>query len=233
VPDAVDLVLDLVAGLEPGILYLVAGLFTFLETSVGIGLLVPGDVVVLLAGSTVTDPARFAVLVVVTVLGSLAGESVGYLLGRRYGDRIRTSRLGRLVGPARWAAAEAFLRGRGGRALAAARFMAVAHAVAPVVAGGARMPFRRFVAWCALGSAAWAVTYVGVGAAVGASWRAYGHRLGLGAWVLLAAAAATALLVRTARRRAARNAAAHAGAATRHGAGAGAEADERPPARAR
>jgi hypothetical protein len=40
-------VLDGLAGLHPGVLYLLAGLFTALETAVGIGLLVPGDSVVL------------------------------------------------------------------------------------------------------------------------------------------------------------------------------------------
>ena len=156
----------------------------------------PGDVVVLLAGSTVTDLARFGWLVLAAVAGSLAGESVGYLLGWRYGDRIRTSRLGRLVGPARWAAAEAFLHGKGGSALAAARFMAVAHAVAPVLAGSARMPYRRFVAWCTVGSLSGPSPTSGSGAAAGASWRAYGHRLGLAGYALLGAAAAVVLLVR-------------------------------------
>jgi len=91
-------VLDGLAGLQPGVLYLLAGLFTALETAVGIGLLVPGDSVVLLAGTTANTPYRFAALVAVTVLGSLTGESVGYLLGRRYGTRLRTSRLGRRLG---------------------------------------------------------------------------------------------------------------------------------------
>jgi membrane-associated protein len=205
VPDPsawLDALLGAVAGLGSGTLYLLAGLFMVLETSVGIGLLVPGDAVVLLAASTVTGPARFGALVAATVVGSLAGESLGYLLGLRYGDRIRTSWLGRLVGPARWAAAEAFLHGRGGPALAGARFVAVVHAVAPVVAGGARMPFRRFVAWCTLGSLSWAAVYVGIGTAAGASWRAYGHRLGLAGYALLGAVAAAVVLVRLARRRA-------------------------------
>ena len=81
-----ELVAELVQGLDglhPGVLYLLAGLFTALETSVGIGLLVPGDSVVLLAGTTATTPHRFAALVAATVLGSLTGESIGYLLGRR------------------------------------------------------------------------------------------------------------------------------------------------------
>jgi membrane-associated protein len=193
-------VLDGLAGLHPGVLYLLAGLFTALETAVGIGLLVPGDSVVLLAGTTATTPYRFATLVAVTVLGSLTGESVGYLLGRRYGTRLRTSRLGRRLGEHRWAAAEAFLAGRGGRAVAAARFVALVHALVPVVAGTVGMSYRRLIGWGAVGAVAWSMLYVGIGAAAGASWRLYGDRVGLAGLAALGAILATLLVVRAARR---------------------------------
>jgi membrane-associated protein len=193
-------VLEGLASLHPGVLYLLAGLFTALETSVGVGLLVPGDGVVLLAGTTATTPYRFAALVAVTVLGSLTGESVGYLVGRRYGQRLRTSRLGRRLGEHRWAAAEAFLAGRGGRAVAAARFVALVHALVPVVAGTVGMSYRRLVSWGALGAVAWSMLYVAVGAAAGASWRQYGDRLGLAGLAVLGAALAILVVVRAARR---------------------------------
>ena len=202
--DLVAGVLDGLAGLNPTALYLLAGLFTALETSVGIGLLVPGDGVVLLAGTTATTPHRFAALVTVTVLGSLAGESVGYLLGRRYGLRLRAGRLGRRLGEHRWVAAEAFLAGRGGRAVAAARFVAVVHALVPVLAGTLGMPYRRLVGWSALGAVAWSLLYVAVGAAAGASWRQHGDRVGLAGLAVVAAALAVVLTVRAARSQAQR-----------------------------
>jgi membrane-associated protein len=136
----------------------------------------------------------------VTVLGSLTGESVGYLLGRRYGSRLRTSRLGRRLGEHRWAAAEAFLAGRGGRAVAAARFVALVHALVPVVAGTVGMSYRRLIGWGALGAVAWSMLYVGIGAAAGASWRHYGDRVGLAGLAVLGATLATLLVVRAARR---------------------------------
>jgi membrane-associated protein len=197
-----ELVAELLQGLDglhPGVLYLLAGLFTALETSVGIGLVVPGDSVVLLAGTTATTPHRFAALVAATVLGSLTGESIGYLLGRRYGTRLRTSRVGRRLGEHRWAAAEAFLAGRGGRAVAAARFVALVHALVPVVAGTVGMSYRRLVSWGAVGAVAWSMLYVGIGAAAGASWRHYGDRIGLAGLAMFGAALAILLVVRAAR----------------------------------
>jgi membrane-associated protein len=82
-----------------------------------------------------------------------------------------------------------------------ARFVAVVHALLPVVAGAVRMPYRRFAGWAAAGSLAWSVLYVGVGAAAGASWRQYGERLGLAAYLILGGLVAAALLVRLARHR--------------------------------
>jgi membrane-associated protein len=199
--DLIDRLLEALAGLNPLVLYLLTGLFTMLETSALVGLVVPGDAVVLLAGTTATSPDRFLVLVGVAVAGSLAGETVGYLLGRRFGDRLRSSRLGRRLGAGNWARAERFLNGRGGRAVFAARFVAVVHALLPVVAGAVRMPYRRFAGWAAAGSLAWSVLYVGVGAAAGASWRQYGERLGLAAYLILGGLVAAALLVRLARHR--------------------------------
>jgi membrane-associated protein len=198
-PELVAGVLDGLAGLNPTALYLLAGLFTAVEPSVGIGLLVPGDGVVLLAGTTATTPHRFAALVTTTVLGSLAGESVAYLLGRRYGPRLRAGRLGRQLGADRWVAAEAFLAGRGGRAVAAARFVAVVHALVPVLAGTLGMSYRRLVGWSALGAVAWSVLYVGIGAAAGVSWQQHGDRVGLAGLAVVAAALAVVLTVRAAR----------------------------------
>jgi membrane-associated protein len=113
-PDLVAGVLDGLAGLNTTALYL-------------------------LAGTTATTPHRFAALVTVTVLGSLAGESVGYLLSRRYGPQLRVGRLGRRLGEDRWVAAEAFLAGRGGRAAAAARMSPSSMPLSPY----RRPPWRR------------------------------------------------------------------------------------------
>jgi membrane-associated protein len=199
--DAVDTLLAALSDLQPAALYLLTGLFMTLETTLLIGLVLPGDSVVLLAGTTVTSPARFGALVAVATFGSLLGESIGYLLGRRYGDRVRASRLGRRLGEDAWANAAAFLGGRGGRAVAAARFVAVVHALVPVVAGSVRMRYRRFLGWSLLGAVAWSTTFVGIGAAAGASWRQYGDRVGLVGLVVVGVAVLAVWWLRTARRR--------------------------------
>jgi membrane-associated protein len=198
--DVVDRLLEALTALSPTTLYLFTGLFTAMETLVFIGMLVPGDSVMLLAGTTVDDPRSFAALAAAGTFGSLAGESLGYVIGRHYGERLRHSRAGRRLGDS-WIRAEAFLNGRGGRSLMAVRFVAVAHAVTPIIAGSARMPYRRFIGWCALGAVVWSTLYTAIGAAAGASWREYGDRLGLFGYALLALVIGGVVLLKVAGRR--------------------------------
>ena len=113
--DLLDGLLGTLTGLDPVVLLLVTGLFTAAETSMLVGMVVPGDTVMLLAGATVTSSARFAALVAVGTLGSLTGETIGYLLGHRFRDQLRNGRIGHRVGEGNWAKAEAFLNGGGGQ----------------------------------------------------------------------------------------------------------------------
>ncbi|MGH2603145.1 MAG: DedA family protein, partial [Dehalococcoidia bacterium] len=174
----VDTILNWLAGVDPTTLGLLTAGFTALETTALIGLVVPGDLVVLLAGSTAATPQRIMLILLAAALGTYVGELCGYGLGRLAGPRLRYSRLGRMLGERRWQRAESYLAGRGAPVLVPARFVSVVHAVAPVVAGTVRMPVRKFAFWSAVGAVVWATTYTAVGAAAGSAYRTYGH-LGL------------------------------------------------------
>lgn len=176
--------LEILTGVSVWWLYGIAGFFALLETTVMVGVLVPGDTILLLAGSTVTTPARFALLFALSVAGSVAGEAIGYLIGRTWGGRLRASRLGQRLGEDRWTQAEEYLAQRGGRAVFAARFIAFVHALVPVVAGTVRMPFRPFITWCSAGAVLWSALYVTTGTLAGASWRSLEGTLGLTSYVL-------------------------------------------------
>ncbi|GAB3862697.1 hypothetical protein GCM10029963_69520 [Micromonospora andamanensis] len=128
------------------------------------GVLVPGDVAVLAAvavGSPTTGLATF----VAVVTGCLTGWSLSFLVGRRWGDRLRHSRFGGWVGETRWTAAEAILRRDGGRLVLIAPFLPVFNALLPLAAGGLHMSYRRFLGFAALGAAGWAGLYLVVGTA--------------------------------------------------------------------
>jgi membrane protein DedA with SNARE-associated domain len=122
---------------------------------------------------------------VAAIAGAVAGDSIGYELGRHFGHRLRRSALGRRIGEQRWERAEAYLRERGGRAIFFARWILVVRAVVPALAGQARMPYRRFLAWNVAGAVPLCVLHVGLGYAAGRSYTTVERYLHIGHWALL------------------------------------------------
>jgi membrane-associated protein len=126
-----------------------------------LGVLVPGDAAVLAAVAT----GRPVLTVAAVVAGCLAGWSLSFLAGRRWGASLRGSRLGGWIGESRWAAAETVLRRGGGRMVLVAPFLPVFNALLPLAAGGLRMSYPRFLAAATVGSTLWAGLYVVLGTA--------------------------------------------------------------------
>ncbi|QTX04888.1 DedA family protein [Agromyces archimandritae] len=161
--EVVDWILDAVQGVDPVLRILLAGLGIMLETSVLIGLIVPGDTIVLVASTGIENVVQYAATALVVIAGALAGESIGFALGRLFGPRIRASRLGRRLGEANWERAEAYLDRRGGPAVFLSRFLPVLHSLIPLTVGMSRMSYRRFLAWTVPACIIWASGYVTVG----------------------------------------------------------------------
>jgi membrane-associated protein len=158
--------LDHLARQDVGGVWPILFAFLALDASVGIGLVIPGDGLLLAAGTTADSPFEVLVLAGSGVLACVGGASGGHWLGSRYGTRLRDSRLGRRVGARRWSQAEALFE-RSGWALAVAYFLPVVHALTPAVAGALGMPFRRFLPWALVGSVMWVGSYVTLGSVAG------------------------------------------------------------------
>jgi membrane-associated protein len=175
--EVIDGLLAALAGLPLWALAGAVAVVMALEASLLTGVVVPGDLVVLFAASTATTPTRFVVLWAAVATGSVVGETVGYGIGHRFGERVQASRVGRWLGQERWARAAEFLQRRGARAVFAGRFLAAVHAVLPIVAGTVRMGYRRFVVAAVVGALVWSALYMTIGALAGASYRAVAERL--------------------------------------------------------
>ncbi|MCR2785549.1 MULTISPECIES: DedA family protein [unclassified Microbacterium] len=170
-------ILDAVQSVDPVLRTVLAGLAIMLETSVLIGLVVPGDTVVIVAGTAVASPLEAVLLVVAVILGALAGESIGFWLGRVLGPRIRFSRVGAKIGEHNWVRAEVYLRRRGGPAIFISRFLPVLHSLVPLTVGMSGFAYRRFLAWTAPACVLWAIAYVGVAAAAAGTYRELSDQL--------------------------------------------------------
>jgi len=167
--------------------YLVAFGGMFCETSLFLGLVVPGDSIVLVTATANRGFLEWLLLLLAVIIGSLAGESVGYAIGAWFGDRLRASRLGQRIGEHHWLRAERWLNRRGGVAIFISRFLPVLHALVPVTVGASDVPYRRFFAWTAPACTLWALIYVSVGTAAGSSYRALSGTLHFASWILLGA----------------------------------------------
>ena len=184
--ELLDWLLNTVQNVEPLIRNLLAGLAIMLATSLFVGLVIPGDTVVLVASTGVTDLSDFFFLLSCVLLGSLLGESFGFWIGRLFGERIRYSRLGNRIGETNWKMADAFIESRGGLAVAISRFLPVLHSLVPVVAGASKMRYRVFIRWTIGACTVWASAYVGVGFLAQASYEQIGANLKYGALVFIA-----------------------------------------------
>lgn len=175
--DVLTWILDAVQSVDPVLRTALAGIAIMLETSVLIGLIVPGDTIVIVAGTAVSSIWEGLTLGVVVVIGALAGESIGFWLGRYLGPRIRHSRLGRRIGEANWMRSERYLRRRGGPAIFLSRFLPVLHSLVPLTVGMSGYRYRRFLAWTTPACIAWAALYVSVSSAAAGTYRELADRL--------------------------------------------------------
>jgi membrane protein DedA with SNARE-associated domain len=193
VTELLSTLIEAVRDLDPVLRTLIAGFGMMLETSVFVGLVVPGDTIALVASVGVTTPAQFFWLVAALVLGAVAGESIGFALGRWAGPRLRASRAGRRLGERNWRIAEHYLGERGGIAVFLSRFLPVLHSLIPLTAGMAGMRYRVFLAWTASASIVWALLVVSLGAGAAAGYEQLAGRV-KGAGFIFAGAAAVVVL---------------------------------------
>lgn len=142
------------------------------------GALVPGETALIVAGALAGDGELSLPFVIAAgAAGAIVGDNVGYLIGRR-GLRL----LARRFGPQLVERGERFFARHGPKAVLLARWLPGLRLVGAWFAGAARMRWRTFLPWNALGAAAWAasiaVTAAAIGRAAGGVFGAIGAALG-------------------------------------------------------
>lgn len=166
-PDPFVVLHDLADGAGHWTYLIVAGV-VLLETSVGLGLLSPGEAILALAGAAATGDGRLDLTVLLAVVwaAGMVGDGASYLLGRHFGQPL----LARVRVPARHVArVHDLIEARGGIVLLGGRFVGPIRVFAPFLAGASGMGIRRFLAWDAAGVALWGWSYVLVGYAFAGS----------------------------------------------------------------
>lgn len=186
--------------------YLAFFVLILLECQALIGLVTPGESLVLVGGFLASqDLFNVADLIVVITLGAMVGDSISYEFGQRlgrdwllkHGHRVR-------LRPAHVAFVEGFITRHGGKAVFVGHFMHIMRALMPFVAGASRMRYMRFLAYNGAGCILWASVFVLLGYFVGESWRLVSRWLGYVSSAIVCVALVTALLIWRWRRKRAR-----------------------------
>ncbi|WP_152188833.1 DedA family protein [Georgenia satyanarayanai] len=189
-----DLITALPEAFSPTLLALGA-LLALAESVLGLGVLVPGELGVLVLGAAARTPVQVLLALVVVTLAASLADHVGYVVGRRYGTRLRGSRAVRRIGTAHWDGAARLARRRGASALVVSRLLPLVRTLMPAAAGAAQMRYHRFLAGSLAGSLLWAALWLGAGGLAGQALPAVATSLGTAGWVVLAAIVLTAGLL--------------------------------------
>ena len=183
--EILDSILDFIEAVPPLLRIILTGVAIMLETSVLIGLIVPGDTIVLFSSTGVTTVLDFIFTVLAVVVGALLGSSFGFWIGRIFGPKLRASWLGARVGDDRWRKADRFVKRRGGIAVFISRFLPVFHSVVPLTAGMSVMPYRTFIAWLTPASIIWAFLYVSIGSGAAETYRELKDSFDQAGWIFI------------------------------------------------
>lgn len=176
------------AKVPPWVLLLAVFSLPALEASTWLGVVVPGEIAVLVGGAFAHEGrVPLIAVMVAAALGAITGDSLGYLVGSRLGPAIfsRASDRARM----RIGRAQAFVQRFGGSAVLLGRWVAGLRALVPSIAGAGGVPYRRFVVFNVAGGILWAVAIATAGFLSGAAYGRVQRDLGaaglLGALVLV------------------------------------------------
>lgn len=137
-------------------LYLIAAFFAFAEAAILVGLVLPGEAALLVAGYFCHEGVlSIGLMIPIAIAAAILGDSVGYEFGRKFGPGLRNSRVGGWVGQSRWDTVDKFLHRHGGKAVLLGRLTAVLRALMPSMAGMSGMRYRTFLMWNAIGGIIW------------------------------------------------------------------------------
>ena len=145
---------------NPGALVTVAGIWgmalvIFLETGAMVFFL-PGDSLLVVAGLyAAKGDLNIWLLNAVLIPSAILGDATSYVIGKRSGAMLFSRPESRFFKPSHLQAAAAFYEKHGGKAIIIARFMPLVRTFVPVVAGMAKMPYRRFATYNIIGAAGW------------------------------------------------------------------------------
>lgn len=162
--------------LDPEVLIRWAGygglfLVVFAETGVLAGFFLPGDSLLVTAGLfCARGDLNVWILGAILSVAAIAGDAVGYSIGKAAGPRIFTRENSLLFNKKHLMRAHEFYERHGRKTIVIARFVPIVRTFAPVVAGVAQMKYREFAAYNIFGGLLWVWSMLLIGFLLGRLW---------------------------------------------------------------
>jgi membrane-associated protein len=149
--------------IQTGGLLLIAALI-FGESGMFIGFFFPGDTLLLTAGIFAAQgKLSLALSIIVIAIAAIIGDNTGYHIGKSYGRRLFRKPDGLIFRQEYIQRAEAFYEKFGSKTMLVAHFIPVVRSFAPAVAGAAKMSYKQFAIFDAIGDTAWTIILVLIG----------------------------------------------------------------------
>jgi membrane protein DedA with SNARE-associated domain len=158
--------------------YAIVGFLAFAEAALLVGFFIPGETAVVIGGVLAgLHQVNLEAMIVVVVVCAIAGDSVGFEVGKKAGPWL----LGRrpLRGNPGVKKTMQLLERYGGPSVFLGRFIAFARAIIPGLAGFSGLRYRTFLFYNALGGILWGVGYTLLGYVVGLSFERILREVGL------------------------------------------------------
>ncbi|MFD0682984.1 DedA family protein [Actinomadura fibrosa] len=185
----------LVDGLPPSLIYLLIAALVFAEAALFFGFVFPGETAIVVGGVLASQGTlSLPLLLVISVVAAVAGDSVGYEIGRKYGTRLLETRA-MSKHRAKVATAQDLIRRRGAFAVFIGRFTALLRALMPALVGSSRLPYPKFLVFNVIGGVAWVCTFTLGGYFAGEAFDHAAKIAGRGLAIGLAVAAVVAIIV--------------------------------------
>jgi membrane-associated protein len=141
--------------------YFVLFFVIFAETGLAAGFFLPGDSLLVVAGLfAARGDLNVFILLVTLFVAAVVGDAVGYYSGLKMGPHIFKREKSLLFRPSHLQKAQGFYDKYGGKTIIIARFVPIVRTFAPIVAGAAKMPYRRFVVFNVAGGFLWVSTMI-------------------------------------------------------------------------
>lgn len=176
-----------ILNLPPGVALALVGLLPALEASAFVGFIIPGETGILLGGVLANQgKVSFAAVLVIGIAGAIIGDSIGFEIGKRYGNRLLHALPDWIVDDEKQVKAQDLIRRYGGRSVFIGRFTVAARVMVPGLAGLSHMPYRKFVTYNVAGGVLWATLFALLGYAVGSQYPKVEHNATLVGLALVA-----------------------------------------------